>query len=121
MVVLPFCPLIKGECKEKDCVMWEEFEGNNGELVKFCKLVECIDSLKILLTNKVDLLEDDFEDFENEKLSENDDEIKNKEPSEEEKKLLKNYLQNLRKIYVMKFLNMPLKSLNILMLLAYIT
>ena len=85
---MPFCPLIKGECKEKDCVMWEEFEGNNGELVKFCKLVECIDSLKILLTNKVDLLEDDFEDFENEKLSENDDEIENKEPSEEEKKVV---------------------------------
>jgi hypothetical protein len=73
--------LIKGECKEKDCVMWEEFEGNDGELVKFCKLVECIDSLNILLINKVDLPDDDFEDFEDEELSEKDREIEDEELS----------------------------------------
>jgi hypothetical protein len=78
--------LIKGECKEKDCVMWEEFEGDDGRLVKFCKLVKCIDSLNIWLMDDVNLLDDDFE----EELIEEDEEIEDEglsEPSEEEKKV----------------------------------
>lgn len=83
---MSFCPLIKGECKEKDCVMWEEFEGDDGRLVKFCKLVKCIDSLNIWLMDDVNLLDDDFE----EELIEEDEEIEDEglsEPSEEEKKV----------------------------------